>query len=306
MSYSKLHASVVNSSLWGQPDPVRILFITLLAICDKDGVVYGSRSGLQRIAFINPDEADDAWETLLSPDPDSSDKLRAPENEGRRIKEVPGGFHLLNFGYYRGLRNDDDRREQNRAAQERFKRKALATSACDKPDNATVSHGKPDKATVSRTKPISEAETKAVQTPRAEEESSVRLSTRPKPVASECEAVYAEYPLKVGKPVALRAIAKAIAAGTSAQELLALTRAYREARAGNTDFVPHPATWFNQRRFLDDPATWKPRQDHSQPPPVDRNAGTYNADQVDIYSQIQSKGPEGIVWRTGPPDNRTP
>lgn len=141
MAYSKLHSSVVYSSLWSQRDHVRLLFITLLAVCDKDGCVYGSRSGFERLSMIDPDACEelDPWSVLLGPDSDSSDKMRAPENEGRRIEEIPGGFRLLNFAYYRGLRNDDDRREQNRLAQERFRNK-------NKPRSATVSHVKPPKA----------------------------------------------------------------------------------------------------------------------------------------------------------------
>lgn len=137
MSYSKLHSSIVNSSLWCEQDAIRILFITLLAMCDRDGIVYGSRAGLARAAMIDPEKANEAWTALLSPDPDSSDKIRAPENEGRRIEEVSGGFRLLNFEYYRGLRNDDERREQNRVAQAKFR------VSQRKPASAKVSHSNP-------------------------------------------------------------------------------------------------------------------------------------------------------------------
>ncbi len=152
MAYSKLHASIIGSSLWTEGDSVRILFITLLAMCDKDGCVYGTRPGISRIAMVDPDESDDAWTVLMSPDKHSSDKMRAPENEGRRIEEIPGGFRLLNFEYYRGLRNDDDRREQNRQAQARFKAKVSQ----GKPRSAKVSHDQPQKA---HTEAETEAET---------------------------------------------------------------------------------------------------------------------------------------------------
>lgn len=145
MAYSKLHSSIVNSSLWVEPDATRLLFITLLAMCDQDGVVYGSRGGLGRLANIDIDDQDEAWESLMSPDPDSSDRMRAPEHEGRRVEEVPGGFRLLNFSYYRGLRNEDDRREQNRQAQAKFRQKS-ATESNGQPASAVVSHGKPQKA----------------------------------------------------------------------------------------------------------------------------------------------------------------
>jgi len=72
------------------------------------------------------------------------------------------------------------------------------------------------------------------------------------------EQIYQAYPLKVGKPAALKAIAKAVKRGTEPDKLLRLTKAYAAARQGNKDFCPHPATWFNQERYKDDPATWNP------------------------------------------------
>jgi hypothetical protein len=155
MAYSKLHASIVNSSLWMERDQDRLLFITLLAIADRDGVVYGSKAGLARIANIEPALADSAFSRLQEPDPDSSDRMRNPDSEGRRIEEVPGGFKLINFDYYRGLRNDDDRREQNRQAQERWRNK----------QSGGVSQDKPASARVSQPKPISEAEAEAEAEP---------------------------------------------------------------------------------------------------------------------------------------------
>ncbi len=166
MAYSKLHASLVNSSLWCEPDKVRILFITMLAIADRDGCIYGSRSGVFRQANITHDpDGDDPFEILLSPDPDSSDLLRNPDNEGRRIEEIPGGFRLLNYAYYRGLRNDDDRREQNRVAQERYRKTHSATVSQRKPRSAKKSQGQTipsasasDSSSVSKKKASTEEE----------------------------------------------------------------------------------------------------------------------------------------------------
>jgi hypothetical protein len=155
MSYSKLHSSIVNSSLWTEPDSVRILFVTLLAMCDQHGEVQGSKLGLNRIANIDLDDAGMAWSALMSPDRNSSDRLRNPENEGRRVEEIPGGFRLLNFAYYRGLRNEDDRREQNRRAQLRFREKSQS-----KPTKAEVSPRKPRKAQA-EAEAEAEAETEA-------------------------------------------------------------------------------------------------------------------------------------------------
>lgn len=140
--YSKLFSSVVHSSLWSEPDHIRLLFITLLALADRDGIVYGSRSGLERAAMIDPDQAEEnnPWDRLMGPDTDSSDLMRNPENEGRRIEEIPGGFRLINYEYYKALRDAEERKVQNREAQRRHRQK--------------ISHGKPASATVSHRKPI--------------------------------------------------------------------------------------------------------------------------------------------------------
>jgi uncharacterized protein YdaU (DUF1376 family) len=79
-----------------------------------------------------------------------------------------------------------------------------------------------------------------------------------KQTETEALAVYAEYPRKVGKPSALRQIRKAILRCGFAR-VLELTKNFARARSGEeSDFTPHPSTWFSQERYLDDPATWKP------------------------------------------------
>jgi hypothetical protein len=71
------------------------------------------------------------------------------------------------------------------------------------------------------------------------------------------EEIYAAYPLKRGKPDALRAIKNAIKrTGIDPHQLLILTHAYATARNGDLSYVPNPATWFNQDRFRDEPSTW--------------------------------------------------
>ena len=72
-----------------------------------------------------------------------------------------------------------------------------------------------------------------------------------------CERIYAEYPRKVGKPKALKAISKAVGEFSEAV-VLEKTKAYALARIGeDSQFTPHPATWFGQQRFNDDSGTWK-------------------------------------------------
>jgi len=69
--------------------------------------------------------------------------------------------------------------------------------------------------------------------------------------------VYDLYPRKVGKQAAVRKIASAIKE-FGFEKVLEATKTYAQAWNGQVDlqFCPHPATWFGQHRFNDDPATW--------------------------------------------------
>lgn len=72
------------------------------------------------------------------------------------------------------------------------------------------------------------------------------------------ERIYLAYPRRIGRPKAFTAIAKAIKRFSS-EDVLAATEMYAKTWEGETDltYCPHPATWFNQDRFNDDPETWK-------------------------------------------------
>lgn len=58
---------------------------------------------------------------LESPDEES----RSPEQDGRRLipldEHRSWGWQIVNYGKYRAIRNEDDRREQNREAQRRYR-----------------------------------------------------------------------------------------------------------------------------------------------------------------------------------------
>lgn len=80
---------------------------------------------------------------------------------------------------------------------------------------------------------------------------------RASPRGESVEAIYAAYPKKVGKGAALKAIRKALSKVERAA-LLAAVEAFAvfvAPKKGTSDwkFVPHPATWFNQERWADEP-----------------------------------------------------
>lgn len=108
--YVKLLSSIVRSSIWGEPDHVRVVWITMMAIADKHGYVYASVDGLAHEARKTIDETEDALRRFLSPDPRS----RTKEHDGRRVVEVDGGWQLLSYERIRAMHGAESERERKR------------------------------------------------------------------------------------------------------------------------------------------------------------------------------------------------
>jgi hypothetical protein len=102
----------------------------------------------------------------------------------------------------------------------------------------------------------------AVEQPAAEAAKEPEVVAEPKPAATttspahQAEMIYEAYPRKVARPAAIQAIRRALQA-KSFDWLLGQVERYAEAVEGQSKkFVPHPATWFNQARYDDDPKEW--------------------------------------------------
>jgi len=70
-------------------------------------------------------------------------------------------------------------------------------------------------------------------------------------------AWYSCYPRKVGRPAALKAWNRAMKVATPEEVVDGLIRHLpaflAQKERGETQFIPHPATWLNQERWNDDP-----------------------------------------------------
>jgi hypothetical protein len=95
--YAKVFDSLLTSSLWVKDHYVLRIWIAMLARCDSRGVVEGSVPGFASLCRVTDGEMQAALDILTSPDPHS----RTPDNEGRRLEVVPGGWRILNYGAYR-------------------------------------------------------------------------------------------------------------------------------------------------------------------------------------------------------------
>ncbi len=103
MTFTKLFSSITESTIWLEDDQTRLLWITMLAMADRMGRVWGSVPGLAHRANIPTEAAKKALEKFMSPDKDS----RTKDNEGRRIEEMDGGWRLLNHAKYRAIRDEE-------------------------------------------------------------------------------------------------------------------------------------------------------------------------------------------------------
>lgn len=121
--YAKLFGSILSSSIWSEDSDTCKVWVTLLAMQDREGFVFGSVSGLARVTALPRDKVQAVIEKFLGPDPDSSDLTRVPEREGRRIEVIEGGWKLLNANFYRELRDDEERRLKDRERQAKHREK---------------------------------------------------------------------------------------------------------------------------------------------------------------------------------------
>ena len=93
----------------------------------------------------------------------------------------------------------------------------------------------------------------------------------PKQTARElAERIYSVYPKKAGHPKAITAITRRLGAkNKNFDAMLKATKVFSELWSGVKGepfrFCPHPATWFNQERYSDDPETWARPHDDKKP-----------------------------------------
>ncbi len=162
--YTKLFGSIVASTIWREDNDTRIVWITMLALANKDGVVEASIPGLADLSRVTVEACRAAIVKLEAPDPDS----RTKEYDGRRISPIDGGWSVLNHAKYRAKMSADQRREYFRIkqAEHRANVKGVSTlvnkcqssyilstqaeakaKASDQTDHSTLDAPRPDRAT---------------------------------------------------------------------------------------------------------------------------------------------------------------
>jgi hypothetical protein len=260
--YNKLFTKILDSSIWLESDHIRLVWITFLAVMDKDGIVLLSGVGnVANRARVTEELAADAIKCLESPDKKNPDQ----EHEGRRIERIPGmGWTVLNAKKYQDIVRAETARMQNRERVKAFRERNGSVMVCN--DLVTPS-------------------------PSVSPSVSVSDKTIAQPTDGFAEKIYESYPRKVARKSALRAIKNALKKEDH-EALLQKTIAYAKAREGaDPQFTPHPATWFNRESYNDNPKEWNlhanTSKNNQQPPQrVNRAIGTANEGVSERYRTL--------------------
>lgn len=132
LMYGKLFASLYQGTLRGKSDEI-LVFCNLIAFADVEGFVDKHFRAISDETGLPIDRVKAAIEYLESPDPES----RSSNEDGRRLVRIDThrawGWKLVNHSYYRGLRNEIDRRAQNREAQRRWRERVADSVSPRKP-----------------------------------------------------------------------------------------------------------------------------------------------------------------------------
>lgn len=118
--YTKLFGSLLTSSVWGEDNITRIVWITLLAMKNQHGVVEATPLGIAAMARVELAACEISLKKLSAPDPHS----RSKEFEGRRVVEIEEGFLVVNHEKYRDKMSAEDRQQYMRDYMADYRKKA--------------------------------------------------------------------------------------------------------------------------------------------------------------------------------------
>jgi len=232
MQFVKLFNSILDSTIWQESKETKLVWITMMAMSDRNGEIHASIPGLASRSGVTLAESEAALTCLMSPDAYS----RTKTDEGRRIAVIDGGWRLLNHGKYRALLSAEERKEYNRVKQQQHR--AAMKDVNDR--SMTISN-------------VSTVQSQS-QSQSTESEAKKRTQTKESPAAPDgFEEFWTAYPNKTAKAAALKAWSKIKPDLTKTLQTLQWQRRSDSWTKDNGQFIPHASTYLNNRRFEDEP-----------------------------------------------------
>lgn len=127
---------MLDSTIWREDAETKVVWVTMLLMADRDGIVEASVPGLADRARVSVDKTRQALKRFQEPDADS----RTPDHEGRRIEVIRGGWHILNYDHYRQKASKDEAADKHAARQARYrasKKASQSVTGCHAPSLVT-------------------------------------------------------------------------------------------------------------------------------------------------------------------------
>ena len=239
-TYVKLYGSIIHSSIWSQPDHVRLVWITMLAMADMDGDVHASPLGIANASRQSIEQTMEALNALSSPEPYSRDGT-----DGVRIVKIERGYRILNHSYYRNLRTPKQVAEAERKASYRMSLGHEGTV----PDVPRTSK---DSVSVDESDLSGSGEEREHE----REEVKPKRARKPKVDMSLFEEFWAVYDHRIGRAKAEKAWATHVGDDREfAMKVIAAAREYAnnpKVKKDNREFQKHASTWLNGKHWNDE------------------------------------------------------
>jgi hypothetical protein len=138
--FAKVFSQIFDSSI-AMDHVVRHVFMDMLVLADRDGVVDMTQDAIARRTNVPLEIIMSALERLSQPD----DRSRSGDEEGRRIVLIDShrdwGWQIVNYHHYRDLKDEEARRQyfrdKKREQRARQHSHTLSNGVKDSPRNST-------------------------------------------------------------------------------------------------------------------------------------------------------------------------
>jgi hypothetical protein len=281
----KLFTAILDSSVWDFDSDTRIIWITLLAMADRNGRVHAAIPGIARRAQVDIDKTEEALDLFQRPDPHS----RSDAFEGRRIEKQGRDWVILNYG--------EHRRRQQVEAEKARKREWWRKNRGKQPElDEKLDEASEPSETLA---PTSETRHKQIQ---IQSQNKRKKESKKKESDAGLPAGFAlfweEWPKKVARVDAIKAWKKAEREGRlpAVTRMIQAVKAQKQGRQWRDGVIPNPATWINGNRWDDQieipQATGTPSTSSQGPETAAQAMHRKNRDLLQRLGKEKENGPD--------------
>ena len=233
--FAKIFSQIYDSSIVEDPD-MRFTFMDMLVLADSTGVVDMTHEAIARRTNRPIEIVRATIIKLESPD----HRSRTPDAEGRRLKRLDEhrdwGWAIVNYDVFRRIASEEQRREGTRSRVATYRAKIRGND--DVTDGNAAIAGVPGGN-------ASNAMKREMQMQKEKEPM----------VGNELgfSVFWSDYPRKISKQAAFQVWKRL--RGVDIAVLLAALANQKQSQQWVKDggqFIPHPKTWLNQRRWEDE------------------------------------------------------